>query len=97
LALSDKFRENVSSLESAIAEVSSWMSANLLMLNPSKTELLLIGLPKQLSKIENPSLSMIPTVTLSPFSSARNLGVLFNSNLSLSDHISSIIKSHSNS
>ena len=69
------------------------MSANLLMLNPSETEFLLIGLPKQLSKIENPSLSMTPTVTLSPVSSARNLGVLFDSNLSLSDHISSIIKS----
>jgi hypothetical protein len=61
--------------------------------HPSKTEFLLIGLPKQLSKIENPSLSMTPTVTLSPVSSARNLGVLFDSNLSLSDHISSIIKS----
>ena len=90
---STKFLENVSFLENTIAEVSSWMSANLLMLNPSKTEFLLIGLPKQLSKIENPSLSMTPTVTLSPVSSARNLGVLFDSNLSLSDHISSIIKS----
>jgi hypothetical protein len=36
---------------------------------------------------------MTPTVALSPVSSARNLGVLFNSNLSLSDPISSIIKS----
>jgi Reverse transcriptase (RNA-dependent DNA polymerase) len=35
---SDKFRGNVSFLESAIAKVSSWVSANLLMLNPSKTE-----------------------------------------------------------
>jgi Reverse transcriptase (RNA-dependent DNA polymerase) len=54
---SDKLRGNVYFLESAIAEVSSWMSANLLTLNPSKTEFLLIGLPKQLSKIENPFLS----------------------------------------
>jgi hypothetical protein len=44
---SDKFREIVSFLESAIAEVSSWMYANLLMRNPSKTEFLLIGLPKK--------------------------------------------------
>jgi hypothetical protein len=63
------------------------------MLNPSKTEFLLIGLPKQLSKIENPSLSMTPSVTSSPVSSARNLGILFDSNLSQSDYISSIIKS----
>jgi Reverse transcriptase (RNA-dependent DNA polymerase) len=90
---SNKFRENISLLESAIAEVSSWMSANFLMLNPLKTEFLLVGLPKQLSKIENPSISTTPTVVLSPVSSARNLGVLFDSNLSLSDHISPIIKS----
>ena len=50
-----QFLENISLLENTIAEVSSWMSANLLMLNPSKTEFLLIGLPKQLPKIENPS------------------------------------------
>jgi Reverse transcriptase (RNA-dependent DNA polymerase) len=60
---SNKFRENVSLLENAIAAVSSWMSANL-TLNPSKTEFLLVGLPKQLSKIENPSISMTPTVVL---------------------------------
>jgi hypothetical protein len=69
------------------------MSANLLMLNLSQTEFLLIDLPKQLSKLENPSLSMTPSVTLLPVSSARNRGVLFDSNLSQSDHISSIIKS----
>jgi hypothetical protein len=66
---------------------------NFLMLNLSKTEFLLIGLPKRLFKIENPPLSMTPTVTVLPVSSARNLGVLFDSNLSLSNHISYIIKS----
>jgi hypothetical protein len=52
----------------------------------------LMVLSKQLSKIQNPSVSITPTFTLLPVSS-RNLGVLFESNLSLSDHISSIIKS----
>jgi hypothetical protein len=33
----------------------------------SKTEFLFIGLPKQLSKIENPYLSMTHTVTYHPF------------------------------
>jgi hypothetical protein len=36
---------------------------------------------------------MTPTVVLSPVLSARNLGVLIDSNLSLSDYNSSIIKS----
>jgi hypothetical protein len=58
-----------------------------------KTEFLLIGFAKQLFEIENPCLSMTPTVTLSPISSVRNVGVLFDYNLYVSDHISSIIKS----
>ena len=90
---STEFHQNISLLEATIAEVCSWMSANLLMLNPSKTDFLLIGLPKQLSKVANPSLSVSPDVSLSPAASARDLGVLFDSNFSLSDHISSIVKS----
>ena len=90
---SSEFLQNLSLLENAINEVCSWMSANLLMLNPSKTDFLLIGLPKQLSKIQNPTLTVTPTVSVSPASSARNLGIQFDSNLSLSDHISSVTKS----
>jgi hypothetical protein len=36
---------------------------------------------------------MTPTVTLAPGSSARNLDIIFDFNLSLSDYIYSIIKS----
>ena len=90
---SSKFLENISLLENTIAKVCSWMSSNLLMLNPSKTDFLLIGLPKQLSKLTNPSLSFTNNVALYPVTSARNLGILFDSNFSLSDHISSVTKS----
>jgi Reverse transcriptase (RNA-dependent DNA polymerase) len=60
---STKFLENISFLKNTIADVSSWMSANLLILNPSKTEFLLICLPEQLSEIENPSVSMTPILS----------------------------------
>ena len=56
------------------------MSANFLSLNPDKTEFLLIGYPKQLSKVDHPTLSLPDDVTLSPAKSARNLGVIFDSN-----------------
>jgi len=48
--------------------ISSWMSANLLTLNSSKTEFLIIGLKQQLSKIDNSSLNTTR--------SARNLGYI---------------------
>ena len=68
------------------------MASNFLSLNSSKTEFLLIGLPTQLAKIDNPSLSMPSNTSIKPVASARNLGVIFDSNLSFSDHISYISK-----
>ena len=61
------------------------MTANLLTLNSSKTEFLLIGLQQQLTKIHNCSLYTID--------SARNLGFIFDSHLTFSDQISSLSKS----
>ena len=59
--------------------------ANLLTLNSSKTEFLLIGLQQQLTKIQNCSLNTTD--------SARNLGLIFDSHLTFSDQISSLSKS----
>src|SRR5664279_1624890 len=80
-------------LHDVISKVSNWMSSNLLSLNQSKTEFLLIGLPQQLSKLSNPILAMPSNVSITPTSTARNLGVIFDSTLSMSNHISAISKS----
>jgi len=72
-------------LHNALDQISSWMTANLLTLNSSKTEILLIGLSKQLAKINNPSL----TTT----NSARNRDIIFDEHLTFSDQISSVSKS----
>jgi hypothetical protein len=69
------------------------MSSNMLSLNHSKTEFLLLGLPKQLSKISDPVIQMPSNVSISPVSTACNLGVIFDSTLSMSEHISAISKS----
>ena len=86
------FQQNIQLLQNTISEISSWMASNFLSLNSSKTEFLLIGLPTQLAKIDNPSLSMPSSTSIKPVTSARNLGVIFDSNLSFSDHISYISK-----
>jgi len=76
---------SVTHLQHALQYISSWMTANLLTLNSSKTEFLLIGF-QQLAKIHNCSLSTTD--------STRNLGVIFDSHLTFSDQISSISKSY---
>ena len=55
-------------LHNALDPISSWMTTNLLTLNSSKTEFLLIGLSKQFAKINNSSLTTTH--------SARNLGFI---------------------
>jgi len=44
---------SIAHLQTALQQISSWMSTNFLTLNSSKTEFLIIGLIQQLSKIEN--------------------------------------------
>jgi hypothetical protein len=68
------FAYNISHLEPTISNVYNWMSSTFLSLNPSKTELLLVGLPQQLSKCSNPVIHQPNNVTLSPVHSASNLG-----------------------
>ena len=66
------------------------MSSYYLTLNHSKTEFFFIGLPQQTSKIINPSLSLSSTQPIPLTSSAKNLGFIFNSNLSFFKHFSSL-------
>ena len=72
--------EALAKLTSTRDQVHSWFCANRLVVNPSKTEHLLIGTPQQRSKITNSSITF-KDVSLSPTDSARNLGVVFDSNL----------------
>ena len=80
------FDSSVAHLQNALQHISSWMTANLLTLNSSKTEFLFIGLQQQLTKIHNCSLNTTD--------SARNLGFIFDSHLTFSDQISFLSKSY---
>ena len=62
------------------------------MLNDSKTELLLIGTSKQVNKLNFDGISVGSSV-IKPSSNARNLGVLFDSNLNMEAHIKNVCKS----
>ena len=74
---------NFDSSISHLQDISSWMTANLLTLNSSKTEFLLIGLKNQLAKIHDSSLDTSH--------SARNLGFIFDEHLTFADQISLLL------
>jgi len=87
------FSHNITHLENTITNASKRMSSNFLSLNPSKTAFLIFCLPQQLSKLNNPTIHLPNNVILLPVDYARNLGVIFDKNLSFVQHISFISKS----
>jgi len=76
------FNSSISHFQNALQQISSCMTANLLTLNSSKTEFLLIRLENLLAKIHNSSLYTSH--------SARNLGFIFDEYLTFSDQITSL-------
>ena len=73
-------------MEKCIADVRSWMMNDKLMLNDDKTEFLVIGTSKQLSKVSVSSIR-VGDVDVVPVYSAKNLGSWFDSHMDMATHI----------
>ena len=69
------------------------MNLNKLLLNPSKTEFLLIGTKQQRLKFSDLTNLSLSNDIIPVSSSARNLGFIFDSDMSFSDQIKSVSKS----
>ena len=82
------FTTAITQLQNTITDISSWITANLLSLNPSKTEFMFIGLPQQISKISNSSLSLPSNHPITSTDSA--LSFIFDSSLTFSKQIWSL-------
>ena len=78
-------------LSSVLDSVHTWLTSNRLSVNPAKTEYLIIGTNQQRAKLVTSSIPFQGTI-LSPTDSTRNLGVIFDKDLSLKHHISAICK-----
>ena len=79
----------VATVENCIDNIRSWMCANKCKFNDSKTECLVIGRKSQLKHVTIDSIT-VGTSRIKPADSARNLGVIFDSNMNLKDHITTI-------
>ena len=74
-------------------DILSWMNLNKLLLNPSKTEFLLIGTKQQRLKFSDLTNLSLSNDIIPVSSSARNLGFIFDSDMSFYDQINSVSKS----
>ena len=78
--------------EKCVTEINVWLQNNFLKLNESKTELLLLGQKTLLSNFP-PTRLQIKTHTVEPSSTVKDLGVVFDSALAMSDHVFNIVRS----
>ncbi|PFX25397.1 hypothetical protein AWC38_SpisGene9986 [Stylophora pistillata] len=76
----------VIAIEKCIRDVRAWMRDDKLMLNDDKSEFLIIGTERQLSKASVDEIK-IGQAEVSPVSSVRNLGTWFDSHLDMSTHV----------
>ncbi len=82
----------VNKIERCMVEVKQWMVKIMLKLNDDKTEFIVIGTRQQRSKIDIPHININGT-DIAPISTVRNLGVMFDSEMSMKAHVSSINRS----
>ena len=82
---------SLETLTTTFNDILSWMNSNKLLLNPSKTEFLLIGTKQQRLKFSDLTNSSLSNDIIPVSSSARNLGFIFDSDMSFSDQINSVV------
>ncbi|KAK3526445.1 hypothetical protein QTP70_025478 [Hemibagrus guttatus] len=77
-------------ISESLVDISSWMAAHQLKLNPSKTELLVI--PGDPSPAQDLALSKNNSMIF-PSATACNLGVTMDNQLSFSSHVANVTRS----
>jgi hypothetical protein len=76
----------VTAMEKCVSELRAWMITNWLMVNDSKTEVMLIGTKQQLERVQISSIK-VGEDDIQPVTSVRNLGVIFDSHLKMDLHV----------
>ena len=88
---SDDEQAAINNMNMCIADVRSWMLTHNLKINDSKTEFILIGTQKQLEKVSSMEIKVSKS-NIPPSKQARNIGVIFDSNMSMIPHVNQICK-----
>ena len=78
-------------LQACLKDVRTWMTCNFLLLNSDKTEVILLG-PKQHRNTLSNDLALLDGFTLAPRTTVRNLGVIFDQDISFNSHMKQISK-----
>jgi hypothetical protein len=83
--------ESIKRIECCVTEIRDWMKANYLKFNDDKTELVLLGTPQQLAKLQSTTVH-IGDSNIQPSDSARNIGAIFDRHLTMDKHINVVCR-----
>ena len=72
--------------QACIKDIKSWMTYNFLMLNPNKTEVIVLG-PKHLRTSLSRDIATLDGVALASSTTVRNLGVIFDQDISFNANL----------
>uniref|UniRef100_A0A669EZ97 Reverse transcriptase domain-containing protein n=1 Tax=Oreochromis niloticus TaxID=8128 RepID=A0A669EZ97_ORENI len=78
-------------LQECLKDIKTWMAANFLLLNSDKTEVIVLG-PENLRNMVSNQILTLDGITLSSRNAVRNLGVIFDQDMSFNAHIKQICK-----
>uniref|UniRef100_A0A3P9HQ40 Reverse transcriptase domain-containing protein n=1 Tax=Oryzias latipes TaxID=8090 RepID=A0A3P9HQ40_ORYLA len=87
LSMKPDQNEDIEKLNACIRDIKTWMTINYLLLNPEKTEVIILG-PKNLRDTLSAQIVSLDGIRIASNSTVRNLGVLFDQDLSFKAHIS---------
>ena len=79
-------------LKACLSEIHTWMFENKLKLNPEKNEFIVFGSTDRYKRLKDSFPVNILGNCLSPRDVVRNLGGLFDSKFSFTNHVNSVIK-----
>uniref|UniRef100_A0A669EKP4 Reverse transcriptase domain-containing protein n=1 Tax=Oreochromis niloticus TaxID=8128 RepID=A0A669EKP4_ORENI len=78
-------------LQECLKDIKTWMAANFLLLNSDKTEVIVLG-PENLRNMVSKQILTLDGITLASSNTVRNLGVIFDQDISFNAHIKQICK-----
>ena len=88
--LSASLNQSVDKVQQCIMEIKLWINNNMLKLNDDKTEVLFIASPHFQKSLERDACLIVDQTSVSQSQSARNIGVNFDDEMLLKQHISTV-------
>ena len=79
-------------LTACVEELRVWLMNNMLKLNDSKTEFFIAASPHNMTRLSDIKIQ-IGSAEIIPSSTIKNLGITFDSAMTMSDHVTSLCKS----